>query len=156
MDNEDERTAPTKNALSDLQSRRDRLLERRGRAQRLYYALVSVSLLLLVVAPVLAWRLYSSSSIIWLYMLLYALMPLAMLPTYRIRLRQVENDIYELDFQIDLQEFEVSKQESRAEKILRLNDFQLRRYYDLNIRQNSWVFGLGVFCIVLGIGVIGM
>jgi len=89
-------------------------------------------------------------------MLLYALMPLAMLPTYRIRLRQVENDIYELDFQIDLQEFEVSKQESRAEKILRLNDFQLRRYYDLNIRQNSWVFGLGVFCIVLGIGVIGM
>jgi hypothetical protein len=31
----------------------------------------------------------------------------------------------------------------------------LRRYYDLNLRQNSWVFGLGIFCILLGAFIIG-
>jgi hypothetical protein len=59
-----------------------------------------------------------------------------------------------LDFQIDLQQFQVSNIESRAEKILRINDFQLRRYYDLNLCQNFWVFSLGIFCILLGVAVI--
>ena len=81
MDNEDERTAPRNNALSDLHYRRERLLERRGRAQKFYYTLVSVSLLFIAVGPVLAWKVYSPVSIVWIYMLLYALMPLAMLPT---------------------------------------------------------------------------
>ena len=37
-----------------------------------------------------------------------------------------------------------------------MNEFQLRRYYDLNLTQNSWIFILGVFCIVLGTIVIGV
>jgi hypothetical protein len=82
-------------------------------------------------------------------------MVLAMLPSLRLRLRQIENDIQELDFRIDLQEFDASQSERRAEKILRLSDFQLRRYYDLNLSQNSWIFRLGIFCILLGVAVIG-
>ena len=76
--------------------------------------------------------------------------------TLRMRLRQSENDIQELDFQIDLQEFDVSPSERRAEKLLGISDFQLRRYYDLNLSQNSWVFGLGIFCILLGVAIIGV
>ena len=71
-----------------------------------------------------------------------------------LRVRDFDADIQELDFQIDLQQFVVSPMESRAEKILHINDFQLRRYYDLNLSQNFWVFSLGVLCIVLGVGVI--
>lgn len=152
--------AQVDNPILDLQSRRDELVKRRAKTQRYYYLLFAIAVFFLVVAPMFAWDLYKNStqsnSSIWLVPFVYALLPAAILPSYRIRLTQVEADIQELDFQIDLQQFDVSKQERRAEKILRLNDFQLRRYYDLNLRQNSWVFGLGVFCIVLGVIVIGV
>jgi len=55
-----------------------------------------------------------------------------------------------------LQQFEVGREESRAEKILRINQLQLRRYYDMNLSQNFWVFSLGVFCILLGVSVIAL
>jgi hypothetical protein len=29
-----------------------------------------------------------------------------------------------------------------------------RRYYDLNLSQNFWVFGLGVLCIALGLSIV--
>ena len=56
-----------------------------------------------------------------------------------------------MDFQIDLLQFPVSSRETRAEKTLRLHNLQLRRYYDLNLGQNVWVFILGILCILLGI-----
>jgi hypothetical protein len=71
---------------------------------------------------------------------------------FRARLRSFEQDLQELDFQ----QFDVSISESRAEKILRLNSFQLRRYHDINLQQNTWVFSLGVLCILLEIAVIGV
>jgi hypothetical protein len=73
---------------------------------------------------------------------------------YRVRVRSAEEDIQAIDFEIDLQQFEVNARETRAEKILRLNQLQLRRYYDLNLSQNRWVFILGVLCIVLGVTII--
>jgi hypothetical protein len=78
----------------------------------------------------------------------------ALLPMYRVRVRSAEEDIQAIDFEIDLQQFEVNARETRAEKILRLNQLQLRRYYDLNLSQNRWVFILGVLCIVLGVTII--
>lgn len=84
----------------------------------------------------------------------YPLILWGLAPTLRMRLRDVETDLQDIDFQIDLQQFEVGKEESRAEKILRINQLQLRRYYDMNLSQNFWVFSLGVFCIVLGVVVI--
>jgi hypothetical protein len=86
---------------------------------------------------------------------MYCFFPLALIPVYRQRARQLDNEVQELDFQIDLQQFEESKREARAEKLLWINDLQLRRYYDLNINQNSWVFALGISCIALGIAVVG-
>jgi hypothetical protein len=32
----------------------------------------------------------------------------------------------------------------------------LRRYHDINLQQNTWVFSLGVLCILLGVAVIGV
>lgn len=145
--------------LIELRSRRVELAERRNRAQRLYYLMVSTGVLLLIATPVIAYtyasRFSSSNSgFVIAVLVVYGVAPLAMLPTYRVRLRNTEADIQEIDFQIDLQQFDVGKEESRAEKILRINQLQLRRYYDLNLSQNFWVFGLGVLCIFLGISVI--
>jgi hypothetical protein len=70
-------------------------------------------------------------------------------------LRQLAINVEELDYKIDLQRYRVSATEARAEKILRLNDFQLRRYYESTLRQNAFVFWLGLFCILLGVGISG-
>lgn len=78
------------------------------------------------------------------------------LATYiRSQIFSLERDLQDVDFEIDLQRFEVLSRERRAEKILRMNNVQLRRYYDVNLNQNVWVFALGIGCIVAGLGIIG-
>jgi hypothetical protein len=71
----------------------------------------------------------------------------------RAGIRRSEVAEEELDYKIDLQRYRVSVPEARAEKILRLNDFQLRRYYESTLRQNGFVFWLGIFCIILGVAI---
>jgi hypothetical protein len=72
----------------------------------------------------------------------------------RVKTREYEADITQLEFQIDLVSHELSQREFKAEKLLRLNDFQLRRYYDLNLYQNRRVFNLGIGCIIGGVLII--
>jgi len=64
-------------------------------------------------------------------------------------------DLQDTEFEIDLQQFEVLSRERRAEKLVRINNLQLRRYYDLILSQNVWVFVVGISCILVGAGVIG-
>jgi hypothetical protein len=71
-------------------------------------------------------------------------------------IRDAESDFQEVEYKIDLQIFKADDREKRAEKILRLNDLQLRRYYESSLRQNGWVFWLGIFCIMLGVGISGL
>jgi hypothetical protein len=70
------------------------------------------------------------------------------------KLREVDDDIEQASFQKDMVSYGLHEREIMAEKLLRINDFQLRRYYDLNLRQNRWVFGLGVGCIVVGVFIV--
>ena len=148
------------NSLSGLQKNRNELVLKRKAAQRSYNRFLPISIILSLLGILFAWWFYTKMppeyQILSIVNFIYFCLPITFLPSIRMRLRQIENDIQELDFRIDLQEFDVSKQEMRAEKLLRLNDFQLHRYYNLNISQNYWVFGLGVFCIILGIAVIAI
>ena len=77
-----------------------------------------------------------------------------MLPILRSRVRDIEQEIREVEFELDLQQFERSQVETKAEKTLRLNDAQLQRYYSLNLSQNTWVFVVGIGCMILGLGLI--
>jgi hypothetical protein len=65
--------------------------------------------------------------------------------------RSLAEEIQDLNFEIDLERYESAGRETRAEKLLRINDTQLRRYYDLNLQQNQWMFTLGVGCILIGV-----
>jgi hypothetical protein len=64
----------------------------------------------LVVFPMMAWRFKDSSTSAPVVAALaaYAIVPLAMLPMFRARVRSVEEDLQELDFQIDLQQFDAA------------------------------------------------
>jgi len=141
-------------SLQELRNRRTELAEKRGRLQRSYYTLLGIGVFMLVAGPLAAWLIRPKQPWMFPVALAYAAMPWATAPSLRMRVRDAETDLQDLDFQIDLQQFDVGKEESRAEKILRINQLQLRRYYDMNLSQNFWVFSLGVFCIVLGIAVI--
>lgn len=88
--------------------------------------------------------------------LIYTITPFTIVMYYRGGSRYLENELQEIGFEIDMLQFDVSIREQRAEKVLKLNNLQLQRYYDLNLNQNIWVFGLGIFCILLGIAIIGV
>ncbi len=142
------------NQLVRLQERKTVLSERRRRVQLIHYTAIMASIMVVGIVPVFLWRFGIGSTFVPI-LTAYLIMPLAMLPYTRGRLRAIEQDLQAVEFEIDLLQFDVNPRETRAEKVLRINSLQLQRYYDLNLSQNIWVFGLGIFCILLGLGVIG-
>ena len=143
-----------KSQLDRLHGRKSELIERRRYIQISHYMVIGLSIFMFVFVPVFLWQSEIESSLAPIF-LAYMVLPLAMLPFTRGRLRSLEQDIQTLEFEIDLLQFDVNPRETRAEKVLRINNLQLQRYYDLNLNQNIWVFGLGIFCILLGLSVIG-
>ena len=65
----------------------------------------------------------------------------------RIERAEVEAELEEKEFS----EIDPSKRALRAEKLFRLNQKELMRYYDLNLAQTKFLSGLGIVMIALGI-----
>lgn len=63
--------------------------------------------------------------------------------------------ISDIEREIDLLQSEDSLK-NRSETLFKQHDLQLKRYYDLNLRQNSFVFWVGISCITLGFVFIGI
>jgi hypothetical protein len=146
-------------SIADLDEAKKNLKRIRDRTQHLYYAISSLAVLVLPLAVIFAYWLIIKGfplEILGFAVLLYGFVPLAFLPSFKMRLRNFDEQLEDMDFQIDLREHEVAHHERRAEKLLRINGAQLRRYYDLNLSQNIWIFGLGIACIVLGVALIGV
>lgn len=139
--------------LMRLQERKSALVEKRRRFQQLHYMSVTLSLIMIVAIPIVLWK-FGIDKTFMPMVVIYLILPISMLPMTRGRLQNIEKDLQALDFEIDLLQFDVNPRETRAEKILRINNLQLQRYYDLNLNQNIWVFGLGIVCILLGLAVI--
>jgi hypothetical protein len=147
-----------KTRQEDLQSKRDILQRRSDLVQYGGIVLTGVGLMISVALTLQepGSNILLSPAFYLLYLCGFGILLLLQVPSHHRRIKQYEANIQELGFTIDLQQFAVSPREMRAEKILRLNEFQLRRYYDLNISQNTWVFGLGLCCILLGAAIIGL
>jgi hypothetical protein len=135
--------------LQPLRQRREELLEQHRTAQAHYYWCVGF-LLACLFAGILCWwwysgyNAYSTTVVIVAFLMAGLASGLAALPMFRASLRDAKTDIENIEFRIDLSSYPASAREARAEQLLRLNDMQLRRYYDLNLSQNRWVFGLGI------------
>ena len=111
---------------NDPQQRTTRsgLAERRDRAQRMYYYILGIAAVAIVFVPLAIWRLNISAAL-QLYLALYGIAPLAMLPMLRARVTSLDRALQTLEFEEDLERYDVSPRESRAEKLLRLNDLHL-------------------------------
>ena len=88
--------------------------------------------------------------------LLYVIASITFMFVFSMQLRQANEELQDIDFEIDLLKYSASPQERRAEKLLHISNIQLRRYYSLNLSQNIWIFCLGIFCIFIGVAVIGV
>jgi len=64
-------------------------------------------------------------------------------------------DLEQLEFEAEMMAYEASAAERRAEKLLKSNERQLRRYYNLNLNQGRGVLVTGIGCVVVGIAVVG-
>jgi hypothetical protein len=142
------------NQLQRLLVRKTYLTKIRSRTQHVHDWAALASLLVVILVPIFLWNVRIESTYIAM-LAVYAATPIALLPFTQGRLRTLDQDLQALEFEIDLLQFNVNPRETRAEKVLRINSLQLQRYYDLNLNQNVWVFSLGIFCIFLGLGVIG-
>lgn len=146
--------------LQANEQRREEQVRRLRTAQVLYYSCLGF-LLGCLFAGILCWWWYSGINAYYREVLIVGILMtglafgLAVLPMFRDSVREAKADLEDTEFQIDLSSYPASAEEARAEKLLRLNDIQLRRYYDLNLSQNSWVFGLGIVCIALGTFIVG-
>ncbi|NEZ57061.1 hypothetical protein DXZ20_15520 [Leptolyngbyaceae cyanobacterium CCMR0081] len=140
-----------------LTTRRNERVQKRRALQKVVYIslLTSISLPILIVAILLRGQ-YLSNPLYILSGVSYGIVPIAAVIYFSLRLRQVEEEIQDLDFELDLLKYKATLQEIRAEKLLQINDVQLRRYYNLNLKQNTWVFCLGIFCILIGVSIIGV
>jgi Na+/melibiose symporter-like transporter len=81
---------------------------------------------------------------------------LSAVPSLKARIRLHEAHILDHQFERDILIQAPTTSEIRADKLLRMNQQQLRRYYEMNLQQNTWVFVVGLGCLVLGVGVIAV
>lgn len=87
------------------------------------------------------------------WLTIIGILTIAFLMWSRWRLRAVDAAYEDVRFDMDL--LSVGDVQAdlhrRAEKLLRVSHAQLRRYYEINVAQNLWVFGLGALCIFFGV-----
>jgi Cyanobacterial TRADD-N associated 2-Transmembrane domain len=75
---------------------------------------------------------------------------------YSRKVRRSEQEMIDLQFEQDLLRHSVKPFQTRAEKLLSVNQIQLRRYYELNLEQAKAVFFVGIACIGAGLAVVGV
>ncbi|MCH5437731.1 MULTISPECIES: TRADD-N-associated membrane domain-containing protein [Bacillus cereus group] len=68
---------------------------------------------------------------------------------YVIELQEIENEL-------DLLSISHSSLEARSEKLFKHHHLELKRYYDENLKQSSWIFIVGIVCIGIGFVIIGV
>ncbi|PRT07189.1 hypothetical protein C6356_01880 [Bacillus wiedmannii] len=68
---------------------------------------------------------------------------------YIIELQEVENEL-------DLLSISHSSLEQRSETLFKHHHLELKKYYDENLKQSSWIFLVGIACILIGFAIIGI
>jgi hypothetical protein len=74
----------------------------------------------------------------------------------RARQREAESDIRDLEIETDLLSFPIPPRQVRAERLFRRNEYELLKYYSLNLRQSRTILAIGISCIAAGLGVVGL
>jgi hypothetical protein len=83
------------------------------------------------------------------------LVPAIFTINYTVRLRSLRGELVDIDNQLDLIRIPDQSQEQKAQKLLQIQQLELKRYYDQTLSQSKGIFYVGVATMVLGFGIIG-
>ncbi len=141
-----------------LQVRLQRLQSRQRYRVRLKRLALVVVILLLALIPILypVVRSFSDGEDARLAALVaagYAVLALAF--SLSIPSNEYDNEIHQTEDELDLLGCENISAEQRAQKLLKLHQFELKRYYDLTLKESSRIYLVGIGCIFLGFAIIG-
>lgn len=73
----------------------------------------------------------------------------------RLSLTEYITELQEIENELDLLSISYSSLEERSEKLFKHHHLELKRYYDENLKQSSWIFVVGIACILIGFIIIG-
>jgi hypothetical protein len=135
-------------------ARRETIKSRRRRTEALIALLYTTGLLVLVIITPLAF--VFSARMVAIFGVAYGVGFMIWGLLLRQRQRGLNEEISELGNELDLVEIGNDEREQRATKLLQVNQFDLRRYYEQTLRQGSQIFYVGVVCILLGFAIIGV
>jgi hypothetical protein len=137
-----------------LREQRAQLKRRRADLVRLRTTSLTVSMLSTLLVPVVLGS--TSLNRVTLVLVTYAACFLVFGSVLRQRARELGEDILEIDNELDLLAIGDESPERRAQKLFQLHSIELKRYYDQTLRQGSHIFWVGLGCIAVGFGVIGI
>jgi len=66
-----------------------------------------------------------------------------------------ENEIRQTEDELDLVTDAGVTEEQRAQKLFKIHQYQLNKYYDQTLRQSKWIFFVGVICLAMGFAAVG-
>ncbi|OTW67880.1 hypothetical protein BK727_16965 [Bacillus thuringiensis serovar roskildiensis] len=143
-----------RNELKEKMSKR----KEKGRASILFAIIsLAISIALFFVLPKIfefnPWRGLVTpviSFVCFVYAIMFSMVPIIRRPSEHImELQEIENEL-------DLLSISHSSLEERSEKLFKHHHLELKRYYDENLKQSSWIFIVGIVCIGIGFAIIGL
>ena len=69
--------------------------------------------------------------------------------------QDIEQKIFEIQNEIDLLSIDDTSLEERAEKLFRLHQLELKKYYDQTLNHSRYIFFVGISSILIGFIIIG-
>jgi hypothetical protein len=134
-----------------LKEQREKLRRRRGQLVTLRTTCFGLAALALLIAPIGLMYLGDDAAVIAAG---YAVLFCVLFGIFRQKSRELGDEILDIDNEIDLLTIQPGSEERRAQKLFQLHSMQLKQYYDQALTQGSYIFWVGLVCIILGFGVI--
>jgi hypothetical protein len=137
-----------------LNAKLDQLRGRRERSSRLYKVYSAIGGSFLGLSP-LAYLIFSQRTgrqaalATFAYGVIILILGLSFSP------RELDEQLARVEDELELLAIKDTSREQQAQKLLKLHQSELKRYYDQTLRQSSVIFFAGLVCIVLGFVVVG-
>jgi len=133
--------------IERLQKEREEFADKRK-----YYIFIGASLLIVsFILYIILYRIFHLSEtalVLSSFLVLYGVVALA--KSFQYFPLEIEDRIFQLQNELDLLSLEDASIEERAEKLFRLHQFELKKYYDQTLKHSKWIFIIGILSIIIG------